>query len=116
MTGCIDDDALFAATVDHRYPDPLERCWRALHDEVEFTPDVLLSLSDGWHWGSPFLDQNVTVAATHGNLNRRASTGFVMSTVGQLPDALRMRDVAEELANVGVILPPIERAEAPTTN
>ncbi|MCB9850699.1 MAG: hypothetical protein H6817_08340 [Phycisphaerales bacterium] len=102
--GCIDDAALFAATISHVYPDPLDRCWHAFHGLIAHAPDVYLSLSDGWHWGSPFLDHSVKVAATHGNLNAPSSTGFVMTTAGDLPRTVRMRDLASDLAGIGVSL------------
>lgn len=102
--GVIDDEALFAATVDHVYPDPLDRCWGAFHGLMEQPPDVLLSLAEGWHWGSPFIDAHITVQGAHGSLNRASTVGFIMSTQGTLPPNLRMRDVPENLAAIGVNL------------
>jgi len=99
--GFIDDDAFFRATVEHPYPDSLRRLHRAFHGLVEHTPDVLVSLSDGWCWGSPFMARFLTVSATHGALSRSSSTGFVMSTAAPLPDALRMEDVADALRRAG---------------
>jgi hypothetical protein len=102
--GCIDAAALFAATVEHVYPDPLDRCWGAFHGLMAYPPDVLLSLADGWHWGSPFIDEHVTVRGAHGSLNRAGSVGFIMSTQGELPAAQRMRDVPANLERIGVTL------------
>jgi len=110
--GCIDDAALFAATTDHRYPDPLDRCWRAFHGLMTYPPDVLISLQPDWHWGSPFIDQHFDVEGIHGCLNRVGTLGFVMSTEGDLPPALRMRDVAAALAQIGVTEPAQRRAAA----
>jgi hypothetical protein len=102
--GCIDDAALFGATVDHVHPDALDRCWRAYHGLIEHTPDVLLSLASGWHWGSPFIDRHMSVTGSHGSLNRAGTIGFVMSTEGELPEVLRMRDLSVELEAIGVNL------------
>lgn len=110
--GTIDDAALFAATVEHRYPDPLDRCWRAFHGLMDFPPDVLLSLAPGWHWGSPFIDKHIHAQGIHGCLNRIGTTGFVMTTTQTLPEAVRMRDVAAELAKAGFSEPARLRAAA----
>lgn len=109
---CIADDALFAATIDHRYPDPLDRCWRAFHGLMEYPPDVLLSLAPGHHWGSPFIDAHIRAEGIHGNLNRLGTLGFVMSTEGTVPDPIRMRDLAEQLAKIGVNAPAQRHATA----
>jgi len=103
--GCIDDSALFRATLDHVYPDPLDRCWRAFDGLMAHPPDVVLSLADGWHWGSPFINRHVSVRGTHGSLGRAGSIGFIMSTQGALPEAQRMREVPANLARIGVNLP-----------
>src|SRR5262249_41635202 len=74
------DRALFEDTVEHVYPDPLHRLWRAFHGLLAYPPDVLVSLSDGWFAGSADLAKVLQMAAVHGNLNQRGSTGFVMTT------------------------------------
>jgi hypothetical protein len=79
--GFADDKAWLAATATHRYPDALDRVWRAHHNQTEHVPDVIASLKDGYTAGSssracflPF------VASTHGDLERRSSTAFIMWT------------------------------------
>jgi hypothetical protein len=99
--GYADDHALLDATVRHIYPDPLARLHRAFHGLVRYTPDVLLSLSDGWCWGSSIAAEFIDVKSAHGGLDLRSSTGFIMTTAGSLPDAMRMEDVAEKLRDVG---------------
>ncbi len=92
--GEIDGDALFAATVDHVYPDPLRRLWEAFHELVENPPDVIANLRDGSCFGSRFFYAMIgSVGSTHGSLNRRNSTAFAMTTLGVLPPAMRSRDV-----------------------
>ncbi len=91
--GFVDDGILFKATADHEYPDALHRLWRAFHSLVEYTPDVLLSLEDGYHWGSEFMAKLVPLRAAHGGLNRFSSSGFVMTTVGRVDPVIRMEDL-----------------------
>ena len=96
--GEIDDDALFAATLDHYYPDPLRRVWRAFHGLVDNPPDLIVNLRDGSCYGSAFFNFMVKMmASTHGSLNRMNSTTFVMTTLGELPAAMRSEDVLPEL-------------------
>jgi hypothetical protein len=109
---CRDADAWFAATNDHIFPDAVDRIGRAFDGMVVHPPDVLLSLADGWHWGSPFLNRSVRVRGTHGNLSAAGTIGFVMSTAGPLPPALRMRDLAPALDRIGVSVPFARRAIA----
>ena len=40
--------------------------------------------------------------ATHGNLNELGSTGFAMTTAGELPEDLRMEDLRTALLDRGV--------------
>ncbi len=107
--GFVADHVLFAATADHEYPDAVHRLWRAFHGLVEHTPDVLVSVKDGWICGSTFMSAMIDLAAAHGNLNRTSSTAFVMTTAGALPPVLRMEDLGAALRDVGV---PV-RAEPP---
>ncbi len=97
----VEADALIAG---HRYPDALDRVYRAFDGQVQHPPDVLISLADGWHWGSPFFERLMPPAAVHGNLNRAGTVGFAMTTAGELPDALRTRDLRRVLATLGVPL------------
>ncbi len=93
-SGEVDGEAMFAATVDHVFPDPLRRIWEAFHALVDNPPDLLASLRDDACFGSGFFYAMIgKVGSTHGSLNRRNSTTFVMTTLGELPPALRSRDV-----------------------
>jgi hypothetical protein len=89
--GEIDGDALFQATIDHYYPDPLERVWGAFHGVAENVPDLILNLRDGACHGSGFFFAMVgnKVASTHGSLNRQNCTTFALTTLGELPPAMR---------------------------
>ncbi len=107
--GFVSDLALKEATVTHTYPDAVHRLWRAFHDLVVHTPDVLISTQDGYHCGSAFMSTVVRLTAAHGNLRRLSSTGFSMSMSGRLPDMVRMEDLRQELSRLGTPLSNLER-------
>ncbi len=99
--GEIDEAALFAATVDHKYPDPLARIWGAFHDLVEYPPDLIVNLRDGACHGSKFFHTMIRrVSSTHGSLDARNSTTFVMTMLGEPPPVLRTRDVLPALESL----------------
>ncbi len=96
--GVIDDVALFAATLEHEYPNPLARIWRAFHGLVDNPPDLLVNLRDGACHGSRFFHAMIgKVASTHGSLNRMNSTTFVLTMLGDMPPALRSVDILPAL-------------------
>jgi hypothetical protein len=96
--GVIDDQALFTATAEHDYPDPLHRLWDCFHGLMKHPPDMALSLEEEYCHGSKFFDVIIGgVASTHGGLGRRDSTTIVLSDVGELPPAIRMEDVLDTL-------------------
>jgi hypothetical protein len=100
--GEIDAQALFDATVEHEYPDPLARLWHAFHGLVVHPPDVIASLRDGACHGSRFFYLMIgnQVASTHGSLNRMNSTTFVLTMLGHLPPALRTSEVLPALTRL----------------
>ena len=100
--GFVDDQVLFAATVEHVYPDAVHRLWRAFHDLTEHTPDVLLSLSDDWHSGAAEMTDWIILSGAHGNLRPASSSGFVTTTADPLPPVIRMHDLADQLQRVGL--------------
>jgi hypothetical protein len=91
--GAYDPNDLLAATVDHEFPAPLQRLWRAHFTLVENPPDVIVSLRNEYYNGSDALDDWVEVNSTHGGLNRTNSVSFIMSTIRPLPPVMRSRDV-----------------------
>lgn len=95
--GSVPDQPFFNATADAEYPDPLDRLWRAFGGLFVHTPDVLLSLEDGVFAGSTELTTWLKMQAVHGNLNRRGSSGFIMSMEKELPPVLRLRDARAPL-------------------
>ena len=100
--GFIADRDLLQATLRHTYPDGVHRLWRAFHGLIEHPPDVMVSISDGWHTGSVTIAKIRIMHATHGNLNELGSTGFAMTTAGELPADLRMEDLRTALLDRGV--------------
>jgi len=90
-------DDLLKATIEHDYPAPLQRLWRAHFGLVSNTPDVIVSLADRYYAGAKSLAGSVSIASTHGGLNRTNSTTFIMSTVGPLPGPMRSHDIPEAM-------------------
>ncbi len=93
-------DALLAATVDHVYPAPLQRLWRAHFGLSANAPDVIASLANGYYAGKASMARSVKVASTHGSLRRDNSVTFIMSTVGVLADPIRSRDVPAAMSEL----------------
>lgn len=99
--GYYDADDLLAATADHVYPAPLQRMWQGHFTVVQNPPDVVCSLADGTFAGSSGLAGAVSIESTHGGLNRRNSTAFIMSTIGPLPPLMRSSDIS---GHMGVLI------------
>jgi hypothetical protein len=91
--GFISQAVLFEATAEHFYPDALRRIFEAMGDgQVENPADLLLSLEDGYYFGSRHFDWFVRLHSTHGNLASRSSVGFIMSTDIRFPRPLSVRE------------------------
>jgi hypothetical protein len=86
-------DALARATAEHVYPAPLQRIWRAHFALIENPPDVIVSLTDEYFYGSSAFSRAVRIASTHGSLNYKNSVTFLMSTAAALPPVLQSKDV-----------------------
>lgn len=102
--GFVDDRVLFEATESHIYPDAVYRLWRAFHGLIEHTPDVLVSIDDGWVNGSRLMSAIRPMAATHGNLGHSSSYAFALTAAGDLPPVVRMEDLRSKLIDLGVPL------------
>ena len=96
------DRVLFEATHAHDYPDAIHQLWRAFHGLVQNTPDVLVSIADGYHCGSKLMSDMLPLAAAHGSLRASSANGFVMSMAGPVPDVARMVDLRSELTQLGL--------------
>lgn len=86
-------EALLKATAQHVYPAPLQRLWRAHFALAESPPDVTVSLADRFYYGNTKFSGAVTIASTHGSLNRRNSVTFIMSTIGPLRPVMQSKDI-----------------------
>jgi hypothetical protein len=102
--GFVEDHVLFEATSHHVYPDPAARLWRAFHGLVASTPQVILSLNDGFHTGSKLQAALINLVGVHGNLRQASSSGFAMTTDGELPADIRMEDLRKAFEVLGVPL------------
>ena len=95
--GFADGRVWLALTATHAYPDALDRLWRAFRGQTEHVPDLLASLKEGYNAGLKsrawrFPDG----ASTHGDLGRKSSTAFIMSTTCPIRrqwQPLRCRDL-----------------------
>lgn len=70
-----------------------ERVEQGLRRHVAHPASVILSLHDGWHYGSGLFDALARMRGTHGSATRDASVGFVASNVDRLPGTLRASEV-----------------------
>jgi hypothetical protein len=113
--GQIDGRAMFAATVDHDYPDPVARIWSAFHDVVHNPPDLIVNLRDGACHGSRFFHAMIgKVTSTHGSLNRVNSTTFALTNLGELPPAMRSSEVLPRLQELRSVARPAVNEVVPT--
>jgi hypothetical protein len=67
------------------YPMLRERVRRALDEPTRHPADVLVSLEDGWHYGSTLFDRLVRIQGTHGSARTSSSVGFLASNVDRTP-------------------------------
>lgn len=85
--GFASTDNWFAATATHEYADAINAIYQGVTNHVNNRANLLVSLKDGYHYGSPFFDRLVTMRSTHGNLRRTSMTGFFMRN-GPMPAAV----------------------------
>jgi len=91
--GFIADADWFAATREGARPDVLRRVYTGATEYVRNRANVILSFEDGYYSGSYALDIFAFLQATHGNVMREQSFGFVMKTGTELPAYLRAREM-----------------------
>jgi hypothetical protein len=76
-----------------RYPDLRARVEEGLRGYVVHPASVMVSLADGWHYGSGLFDALAWMKGTHGSATFDASVGFVASNTDRLPETLRADEV-----------------------
>ncbi len=75
------DEAWFARTGAHTYPDALYNLHEAMYGaRIRNAADVLVSTRDGYYYGATVLSRFIRLHATHGNAMRQSTTAFLMST------------------------------------
>ncbi|MCA1635801.1 MAG: alkaline phosphatase family protein [Acidobacteria bacterium] len=88
--GFAPDAVWLARTALHIYPDALSNLYESLcAPRVQHTADVLVSLDDGYYFGSTVFSHLARLLATHGNALRPSSTAFLMSTHRSFPTYVR---------------------------
>jgi len=90
--GFASDADLFAATWSALYPDAAGRIRAWATGGVRNPSDIMVSFRPGYFYGKGSFNYLVTLAGTHGGLERSATLGFAMATF-PLPVATRVRDV-----------------------
>lgn len=97
--GFVADADWFKATRDAAQPDAVRRVYDGTINHVRNRASVVLNFRDGYYTGSSTLDIFAFLQATHGNLGREQSEGFVMSTEPGLPAVLRAEEVWEAIGS-----------------
>ena len=88
-THSFDEVALFRASLDGAYPDPLRRLWHSFHGTVRDPRPILVSLNDGRDAGNRFVRAFALLrgrAGTHGSMTPRASLGVFTSNWRDVDD------------------------------
>ena len=89
--------AWFDATVDHEYPDGPTRLWEAFHGRTQQTPQVMVTIQDGYCAGIEWFQWFVKMRSSHGGLNQISSAAVLMTTTGPTGPALRSGDVMDAI-------------------
>lgn len=115
--GFVADAVWFEATRDAEMPDAVRRVYAGTSGEVGNPANVIVSFEDGYYSGSSTLDIFAVLRATHGNLGREQSFGFVMSTKGSgLPPFVRAADLWRALGSPDLRKAHAHEAESPPSD
>jgi hypothetical protein len=96
--GAASDADWLRETTDHIYPDVLSNLYNSLQTpRVGHNADVLVSMRDGYYYGSSLFSRMVKIEATHGNAMRASTSAFMMSTHRKLPAAIRASEARQYL-------------------
>jgi hypothetical protein len=109
--GFIKDEEWFALTRASARPDAVKRIYEGATQGVLNRANVIINLEDGFYTGSSLLDTLTILQATHGNIGREQSYGFVMSTKGELPPYIRAADLWQALGSVQLQRSPKHNAK-----
>lgn len=86
-----------SATVEHEWPNAPPRIWDAFHGIVVCTPDLMVTLKDGYHSGMTLFESCIDLRSAHGGLNQVNSATFLLSMTGRTGGPLRSRDVLDAI-------------------
>jgi hypothetical protein len=92
-------DAWFKLTADDAFPDLPVRLWDGMLRNSREQPDVVVSLSPDYFFGSGFLAGFVHMHGTHGGFHRRATDTFATTTGLALFGPLTHDQLGEVLRN-----------------
>jgi hypothetical protein len=99
------EERWFAATANHIYPDALSNLYRShFGNIVNHTADILVSLKDGYYYGSSIFSRLARLEATHGNALKPSSTAFLMSNFREFAPFVRPQDATSLLTAVERIM------------
>ncbi len=90
------EEVWFKATAEHVFPDAVNAIYRGLTNHVTNRANLLVSLKDGYHYGSKFFEKLVTLRSAHGSLRKSSMTGFFMRNAPMERTILAARDVLRE--------------------
>ncbi len=91
IDGDAEDGTWYSWTSQHIYPDALANLYGSIFEpRVVNTADVLVSLRDGYYYGSSLFGRLVRLFATHGNALIASSSAFLMSTHREFPRHMRI--------------------------
>ena len=88
----------FEQTVNHEWPDAPPRLWKAFDGLTVNTPDLMLTLNDGYCTGMGFLELFISMESTHGGLNQLNSATFIMTTTGFAERSMRSDEILPRIA------------------
>lgn len=91
--GFVKDEDLFTFSCNSEKPDAIKRVYDGVTSLVKNRATVIVNFDDGYYSGSKLLDIFAFLQATHGNLGKEQSLGFVMNTEKDLPDYIRAENL-----------------------
>ncbi len=97
--GFISDTDWFEASCESEKPDAIKRVYYGVSSLVSNRASVIVNFEDGYYSGSKMFDIFSFLQATHGNLGKEQSLGFVMETERDLPDYIRAENLWKEIGS-----------------
>lgn len=91
--GFMEDKDWFALTTSLARPDAVRRIYDGMTNAVRNRASIIVSFKDGYYSGSRTLDLFAFLQATHGNIGREQSLGFILNSNSEMPPYTRADDV-----------------------